>query len=299
MISGWTSIITKTPALPMFSMNPTSTQLLITLTTGINCFLINIFRMPTEKLIASVEIKEFFKELPIPLGLNGNEVNGKKYFEAFLDASKSFDDLAYITETYRRMQDFYDSLNSGRFFLAYAQRKSFPEAHSGTPPEWANDWIKAQFVNSAIHSYSASFDLFLQILWIGFELYKLFPGKCPSQLTEESLNEILEYCNINRVKTQTVILGDLICDKISAFHLSDNSKEVRNICKQIKHRQGISYSELSKDKHPILIMSDSYNSHHTLSTYSISDIIDKLKLFHKGLVELSNFIIPTVKNKLN
>lgn len=253
--------------------------------------------MPTETLIASEETKRFFSELPMPKGINGNEVNGKLYWDYFNDSSKTFDCLAAITETFRRMQDFHDTINSGRFFLAYAQRPHYPEIYSGEPPIWANDWVKSQFVNSAIHAYSASFDIYLQILWISFELYKHI-SKCANlTLSESTLNQILEACNINLVESQKDILGEELCNRIKQFHNSTNCKDVRNLCKQIKHRQSISYTELSSDKHPILIKSDSYNSHNTLSMYSLVEIIEKLKNFHKDLTELSNYTIPIVKQK--
>lgn len=255
--------------------------------------------MPVEHLIASDETKDFFKELPMPKGVNGNEVNGKLYWEIFTKSSKNFNDLAIATETFRRMQDFHDTINSGRFFLAYAQRQQYPEIYSGTPPKWANNWITSQFVNSAIHAYSASFDIYLQIVWISFELFTHFPNNSPSTITETSLDKILEACNINRVESQSQILGVDLCDKIKILHNSNTCKEVRNLCKQIKHRQSISYDELSTDKHPIMIKSDNYNSHNTLSTYSLEDVITKLKQFHKDLTELSNFTIPLVKSKIS
>lgn len=250
--------------------------------------------MPVEILAASVETKHFFAELPMPRGINGNQVKGKQYWDLFLDESKSINDLATINETYSRMQDFHDTLNSGRFFLANAQRSHFPEIYSGEPPTWANNWIKSQYLNSAIHSYSAAFDIYLQILWIGFGLYKQFPDKCPSILSDDTLDKILEVCNINRVKCQNDILGKELCDKIERFHSCSITGFVRNLCKQIKHRRCISYSELSQDKHPIMISTGSYNSHNTISEYSIDDIISNLKKFHKVIKIISNYTIPIV-----
>lgn len=255
--------------------------------------------MPVETLVASDETKKFFNELPMPQGVNGNEVNGRHYWEIFTDASKTFDDLATVTETFRRMQDFHDTINSGRFFLANAQREHYPEIYSGEPPSWANDWIKSQYVNSAIHAYSASFDIYLQILWISFKLYLQITKFSSAVLSNANLENILETCNINKVETQTSILGNELCEKIVKFHGSTICKEVRNLCKQIKHRQSISYTELSSDKHPIMIKSDSYNSHNSLSMYSIDDVISKLKQFHKDLTELSNYTIPIVKTQIS
>lgn len=63
--------------------------------------------MPRETRKASEDTKKFFTELPIPKGINGNEVNGQLYWELFLDSSKDFVQLAIITETFRRMQDFF------------------------------------------------------------------------------------------------------------------------------------------------------------------------------------------------
>ena len=254
--------------------------------------------MPVEHLIASDETKDFFKELTLPQGLNVNEVNGKQHWEVFNDASKSFDDLATITETYRRMQDFYDTLNSGRFFLANAQRDHYPEIYSGNPPAWANNWVKAQFLNSAIHAYSASFDIYLQILWFSFKLYTQISKDSASSLTNDNIDGILKTCDINKVESQSAILGNELCGKIKDFHNSINSNAVRDLCKQIKHRQSISYCELSKDKHPIMIKSDNYNSLDTLALYSIDDVIFKLKQFHKDLTVLSNYTTPLVKKQL-
>ena len=61
--------------------------------------------MPVETLVASEETKCFFKELPMPKGINGNEANGKLFFENFMNSSKGFSDLATLTESCRRMQD--------------------------------------------------------------------------------------------------------------------------------------------------------------------------------------------------
>lgn len=255
--------------------------------------------MPVETLVASDETKKFFNELPMPQGVNGNEVNGRHYWEIFTDASKTFDDLATVTETFRRMQDFHDTINSGRFFLANAQRENFPEIYSGEAPSWANDWIKSQYVNSAIHAYSASFDIYLQILWISFKLYLQIPKLSSSVLSNDDLENILEACNINKVETQTTILGNELCEKIVMFHNSTICKEVRNLCKQIKHRQSISFAELSKDKHPIMIKSDKYNSLNTLAMYHIDDVIATLKHFHKDLTVLSDYTIPLVKKQIS
>lgn len=215
-----------------------------------------------------------------------------------MDSSKDFVQLAIITETFRRMQDFYETINSGRFFLSNAQRESYPEIYSGTPPVWANNWVRSQFVNSAIHVYSAAFDIYLQIIWICYELYKQYPDKAPAVLTDSNLDEILEICTINRVKSQRSIIGNQLFNQIEQFHSNNNTKEVRDLCKQIKHRQSITYSELSDNKHPIVIQSSTYNSHKTLCEFSIDDVINKLKQFHKDLTEVSNFTIPIVNNKL-
>ncbi|MBD5218045.1 MAG: hypothetical protein HDS73_06095 [Bacteroidales bacterium] len=119
--------------------------------------------MPVETFVALEQTKGFFKELLMPKDINRNEVNGNSFFENFMNSSKGFSDLATLNESCRRMQDFHDTMNSGRFFLANAQRNSYPEVYSGNPPLWANDWIKSLYLNSAIHSYSAAFDIYLQI----------------------------------------------------------------------------------------------------------------------------------------
>ncbi len=83
------------------------------------------------------------------------------------------------------------------------------------------------------------------------------------------------------------------------IHLADNTTKVRNLCKQIKHRQTISYKELSQDKHPIMVKGNTYNSHNTLTEYTLDEVILLLKTFHKDLTALSNYTVPIVNQRLS
>lgn len=137
------------------------------------------------------------------------------------------------------------------------------------------------------------------MLWISFELYKQYPKHAPGILSDDNLNGILGACNINRVEKQISILGDQLSDRIEQFHSSVNCKEVRDLCKQIKHRRTIQYVELADYKPCVMIKSDIYNTHNTLPKFHIEDIICKLKQFHKNLTDLSNYTIPIVFKRLN
>lgn len=217
------------------------------------------------------------------------------YLGCCLEPSVPIYKKAHLTETYRRMQDFYDTLNSGRFFLCNAQRNNFPDIYSGTPPTWTNHWIKSKFVDSAIHSYNAAFEIFLQIWWFSYELFKQYAG-IPHELTDENLNAILSKCKFKRIEEQRSILGDIYI-KIETFYEAENTAKLRDIWNQIKHRRTISYTELSEGKHPFILYSTIYNSHKTVAEYTLDEVIECLKKYHHDLITLSDETIPILKEK--
>lgn len=250
--------------------------------------------MPVENLICSPDLKPFFSELPMPTGLNGNEAVGKKYFEAFFSKEKK--SVTLMTEVYRQMQYLHDALNSGRFFVCLAQRNNFPEIYSEPTPEWANNWIKSQFVESSIFAYNAAFDFLLQVIWLSFELYK-YSSKLPQNITNETLDRILAACTYEKIKNNSSWDAELRRKLISLRELVDVSV-IHNLCNEIKHRKKISYTELSEDKHPIMICGDSYNSSKTLAEHSITDIIGNLKKFHNSISAFCGYAIPICKSKI-
>ena len=244
--------------------------------------------MPVLK--CSDELRPFFNELPMPKGLNGNEQS----FNSF-PIGQPFALNVSAMEVFRRMQDCHDSINEGRFFLCLAQRKSFPEIYKEPIYEWCNDWVKSQFVISSLHSYNASFDLFLQVLWIYYKLYQTtFPSV--SEITNENLSKILKGCKIEifKKKDSQKIIGDTVFNAINNFCDTPCYKEIHDLCNAIKHRQRIEFIELAKDKHGLLLINDNYNSHDSLLKKSISEVINNLKNFHKELSKLSNICMHLI-----
>lgn len=244
--------------------------------------------MPVEVLKCSTEIQPFFNELSMPKGINGNEEFISKYGDDLFSQK-----IHLIKEVLRRMQDLHDTINSGRFFLCAAQRSSFSEYYKEPTPKWANDWVRAQFIVSSIQSYNSAFDLYLQVNWLFFELFKSVPS-IPHEITTKSLKTILKSCSINKITTLSnkSIIGDCIYSAIKNFSELPCRKKIHSLCNAIKHRQRIDFKELSAGKHQIYIDFNEYNSHDTLLIESIYNLISILKDYHKAIVELCNISTP-------
>ena len=73
--------------------------------------------MAVEQLKCTPELEPFFQELPMPKGINGGEEIISRYGNCFFSS-----DVNRAMEVLRRMQDFHDAINSGRFFLPVSTR---------------------------------------------------------------------------------------------------------------------------------------------------------------------------------
>ena len=245
--------------------------------------------MPKIELKASDELQPFFNELPLPQGLNGREVNICNFNGLILSTK-----LSLVIEIYRRMQDLYDSFNSGRLFLCIAQRNQFPEIYKEPIPSWGINWVKIQFLLSSIHSYNSTFDLYLQVNWLYFELFKYDSTTSQLDFSGNNLERILNACKRRKFSYSTIkkhIYSD-INNYIFEFESTKSYKEVAELCNTIKHRQGISFTELSRDKHPFYLDFENYNSYKTLFERDISQVIMILKNYHQELKNLCDASIP-------
>lgn len=246
--------------------------------------------MPIESLICSKELQPFFNELPMPKGINGKEQNLNNF-----SFKQSFSEMASTMEVFRRMQYCHDSINEGRFFLCLAQRGNFPEIYRGPISAWGIDWVKSQYVMSSLSSYNASFDLFLQIVWFFYELYKT-NKPFVAEIKNDNIDKILKGCKVEIIKNEAnkVAIENVVYNSINDFCNTTCYKEIHNLCNAIKHRQRIEFVELCKGKHDFFIETDKYNFHSTLLKRSLSDVIGTLKDFHKEISKLCEICIPLI-----
>lgn len=252
--------------------------------------------MPVEVLQCTNQLQPFFNELPMPKGLNGKEEVFTNFFEILFTSR-----LNTTMEVYRRMQDLHDTLNTGRFFICIAQLDAYPDFYKEPAPEWGLNWTQSRFVLSALNYYNAAFDFFLQINWLYFELFKTAneilrdnKNKCPEKLSSLTLDKILKFCNVNLIlhEKNKPIIGSTIHDAINKFRETKAFREVHTLTNTIKHKKGITFSELSEGKHQFYINCDNYDSHEALLIMTIPDLIATLKQYHKDFSKLCEICTP-------
>lgn len=248
----------------------------------------NIYKltnMPVEILKCADELHQYINELPMPKGLNGKEQNNIIGFIQMKSSSK----LKTAMEVYRRMQDLHDAINSGRLFLCLSQRSEYPELYKEPTPEWAASWVQSRFIESSIQAYNSAFDLYLQINWLYFELYK-----DKYEFSQETLQKIFTACRIDKILKEhnKLIIGETIYKGICTFKETNCYKEILFLCSAMKHRQRIDFDELSQGKHPLYINIEGYDSQESLLIRSIPNVISSLKEFHKALSNLCEESLP-------
>lgn len=251
--------------------------------------------MPVEILRCTDQLQPFFNELPMPRGLNGREERFENFSEVLFSTR-----LSIAMEVYRRMQDLHDTLNRGRFFLCISQLDSYTDFYKVPSPSWALNWTKSQFLLSSLNHYNAAFDFFLQVNWLCFELFKTANAilqdnkKCPETFNTRTLRNILKFCNVNLVlhEINKPIIGTAIHDAIDKFRKSTEFKEVHTLTNTIKHKQSITFPELSEGKHQFYINYDRYNSQDALVKRTIPELTTTLKEYHKEFSKLCDICVP-------
>lgn len=227
----------------------------------------------------------FFSELPMPEYLNGQE---ERALLEYIDCPN----IELITEVFRRANDLYDAINAGRFLLCEAQRHAFPEVYEEPIPSFANDWVRAQFLTSSVQFYNSAFDLYLQVNWLYYELYKYHTKY--KIISSKKLDKILRECKLELILNPKikVLFNPIIHDAICTFTDTACFKEIRNLCNSMKHRKRITFKELMNGKHQIYIDLNNYDSHEALLVRTFSSVIDSLKDYHKGIILLCNSSHP-------
>ena len=232
------------------------------------------------------ENNEMAKELILLPGIAGLEV--QHTFNLLIQQIESKkiqeDSVAICIETFRLLQDLYNTFAMARYSLLQGYQK----IHSYNIIKWDSGtygqyWIRAINVNNSIVWYNSCFDILLQTLWIG---KKYFLQNSKSNFIDiynlKQYETILHKCRLEVFpeNSDKKILKD--------FMETEPFKGLRSKANALKHRHSLRYYELSPKNLIAFLSADDkgYSSTKTLSFFSIDDTIIDLIKFHKIFIPL-------------
>lgn len=219
---------------------------------------------PKKKTDGSDVIKPFLnelKQLELP-----RDVNNITYY--FNDKR-----LEEVTkEILRRFAGVYHTGSEARFLLASAQQKRYNDFLSKDADEESHPWVTTVLLNNALVNYQSLFDLILQVSWIYYQIYSLYPisknDPTKLSLTSENHKLILQKCSWRKIVKHHTMLDANYFETLNAFHESDIYNTVNDLANSVKHRQIIDYDGIAVDDQ-VLIQGTDYCSADTSNTYLI------------------------------
>ncbi len=202
-----------------------------------------------------------------------------------------------IPEYYETLKLF-DVLSNRMSSARYALLNGIYILHQSETMWWINGsqaqlWLRTEFLNNAIIWYNNSFDVLLQIPWIGHKIYKDYTIKnIKYDLRQiqhaEEYDKILAHCNWARIKNWQEKKGELndYWTALQEFHYSEIYQQVNDWANKLKHRNGIFYEETYEET-PVNVTLDNYHPLKlTPELLPMDYVIDTLVEYHVTMLEL-------------
>lgn len=226
--------------------------------------------------------------------------------ELLIHAAINRDNVIRIKETISQFHNLYDTIESARFNLLTSYNQQVIEEL--TNDENDASWVKIQFINNAIQWYNNSFDILLQSLWIYYGIYgnncktrkalKIFDN-VEVTITTKTLPEILKSCNYNSVREWVIAHNSPLTEGLVELHCK--LSRIHHWANIFKHRGNIAYSdspteEIEVKTHSVNAESKVwYNSTRTKESVSISQCVEEIINYHRGIIEYSKKITEEFK----
>ena len=197
-------------------------------------------------------------------------------------------------------KDLYNQIVSARFQLIMGYKKLHdPEYFNWKFDDYGQNWLRFQYLKSAINNYNSAFDILCQTLWFGFDLYRVIESNKPKRTiqkieSESELKVLFRKCkwtNLhNALKKEGSENGKELLNRLESFRHSQAGKNIRDWAKTIKHHGKFNARELYRANSALIY--GKFNSQYARPlTLSLDEIAEVLKEYHIQFYTLCKYIV--------
>ena len=208
-------------------------------------------------------------------------------------AAKTWSTLIHLYEA------LYDTIQSGRYNLYLSCKESY-EAEFRIDNE-DDQFLRCQFLDSALMHYNSAFDITLECLWIGFGIYRYIKNEGVLSLnSKEDTEKVLSLCTYAKIKSMEKVLDVSLFKELKK--LRKKHQKIASWTNNLKHRGNLVYKEFFDETIRLTTVSkdgkEIFDSSKTQSQYSIDKVVDSLIDYHTRLILFVRDLDKFYKNKI-
>ena len=208
-------------------------------------------------------------------------------------AAKTWSTLIHLYEA------LYDTIQSGRYNLYLSCKESY-EAEFRIDNE-DDQFLRCQFLDSALMHYNSAFDITLECLWIGFGIYRYIKNEGVLSLnSKEDTEKVLSLCTYTKIKSLEKVIDAALFEEL--VKLRKTHQKIANWTNNLKHRGNLVYKEYFEETIPVKTESKEkgilFDSSKNLSQVSIDKVEASLITYHSCLITFVRHLDEFYKNKI-
>lgn len=208
-------------------------------------------------------------------------------------AKKTWSTLIHLYEA------LYNTIQSGRYNLYMSCKDSYEQAFNIDNED--DQFLRCQFLNSALMHYNSAFDIMLECIWVGFGLYRYVKNEGVLSLnTRKETEHVLSLCTYTKIKSlENVIDAELFEELVK---LRKKHQKIANWTNNLKHRGNLVYKEYFEETIPVKTESKEngiiFDSSKIPSQVSIYKVEASLITYHSCLITFVRHLDEFYKNKI-
>ena len=208
-------------------------------------------------------------------------------------AMKTWSTLIHLYEA------LYDTIQSGRYNLFMSFKHSYEEEFRFDNED--DQFLKCQFLNSALMHYNSAFDITLECIWIGFGLYRYIKNEGVLSLnSKEETEKILSLCSYNTISSFKTVIDTTLFKELKS--LRRKQQKIANWTNNLKHRGNLVYEDFFEEAIVVKTITKDgkiiFDSSKTQSRVSTSIVIDSLRKYHTHLVPFIQHMDEFFKDRI-
>lgn len=191
------------------------------------------------------------------------------------------------------------AIQSGRYCLLMHLVTEYPKDFRVDSEN--DEFLKQQFINSALMHYNTSFDITLECIWIGFGLYHYIKSdRLLSLNTNKGIEEILSCCTYNKIKSLEKCINPDLGKSLKLVRRKQ--QKIANWTNNLKHRGNIVYTDLTEERVNISTINEAgeivYDSSKVQTKVTTEKVVKSLLEYHAALISLLEKLDSMIKVKL-
>lgn len=208
-------------------------------------------------------------------------------------ATKTWSTLIHLYEA------LYNTIQSGRYNLYMSCKDSYEQAFNIDNED--DQFLRCQFLNSALMHYNSAFDIMLECIWVGFGLYRYVKNEGVLSLnTRKETEHVLSLCTYKKIKSLEKVIDAALFEEL--VKLRKTHQKIANWTNNLKHRGNLVYEEYFEETIHVKTESKEKSILFDSSTIQSQVSIDKVKVsliaYHSCLITFVRYLDEFYKNKI-